>query len=302
MRTPPPGEHGGDAARVAAALGVGVESLLDLSASLNPVAPDVASVVTRHLAEIGRYPDPDAATMALAGAMGVDRGRVLLTNGGAEAIALVASLVGGSVREPEFGLHPRGHGPRWRSNPHNPTGALAPPTERADVWDEAFYPLATGRWSRADPGSIVVGSLTKLFACPGLRMGYVVADPAIVASLAAGQAHWSVGGLVCGALPELLDTADLPRYCAEIARLRVELTHLLARFGLDPQPADANFVLCRNAPDLRNRLAPFGVLVRDCESFGLAGAARVAVPDDAGRERLASALERAVPAGRSGVA
>lgn len=71
------------------------------------------------------------------------------------------------VCEPEFALHPRGDGPRWRSNPHNPSGLLAGPAETAAVWDEAFYPLATGRWTRGDPGAVVVGSLTKLLACPG---------------------------------------------------------------------------------------------------------------------------------------
>ncbi len=67
------------------------------------------------------------ATRLLADALGVDVGGVLLTNGGAEAIALLAAEVGGRVvAEPEFSLHPRGEsGVWWRSNPHNPTGRLA---------------------------------------------------------------------------------------------------------------------------------------------------------------------------------
>ena len=59
--------------------------------------------------------------------------RLLLTNGGAEAIALVAAELGpGWVDEPDFSLYRRHlpaidpDGPRWRSNPHNPTGRLAP--------------------------------------------------------------------------------------------------------------------------------------------------------------------------------
>ena len=141
----------------------------------------------------------------------------MLTNGGAEAIALVAAEIGGRVDEPEFGLHPRRGGPRWRSNPHSPSGLLARPDERADVWDEAFFPLATGRWTRGD-GAVVVGSLTKLLACPGLRLGYVLADPALVARCRARQPAWSVGGLAAAALPELLEAADLPGWCAGLAR------------------------------------------------------------------------------------
>jgi histidinol-phosphate/aromatic aminotransferase/cobyric acid decarboxylase-like protein len=281
----PVGAHGGDGARLADALGIDPGAVLDLSASLNPVAPDAAEVVGKHLDALGRYPDPAAATEALVCALGVDPARVLLTNGGAEAISLVAAEIGGTVgSEPEFSLHPRSvHGPVWRSNPNNPTGRLV--EGAADVWDEAFYQLATGAWTAGRPG-IVVGSLTKLFACPGLRVGYVLADD--IGRFRRRQPQWSVNGLVCAALPDLLATADLPAWSRDVARLRASLVALLAPF--DPQPSDANYVLCLRAPGLRVRLAPHGVLVRDCTSFGLPDAVRVAVPHEAGLARLEEAL------------
>ncbi|MBV9934610.1 MAG: aminotransferase class I/II-fold pyridoxal phosphate-dependent enzyme [Actinobacteria bacterium] len=283
---PSPGAHGGDGERVARALGIDV---LDLSASLNPAAPDPRPVLARHLDAVGRYPDPSRATAALADAIGVDRSRLLLTNGGAEAIALVSSELGGHVDEPEFGLLPRDNaGPRWRSNPNNPTGRLAEAAEMAGVWDEAFYPLATGQWTRGDPGVVVVGSLTKLFACPGLRLGYILADD--IEPFARRQPHWSVGGVAAAAIPDFLATADLAAWAARIAALRDQLRALLSPFA--PQPADANWLLCADAAGLRDRLAPHGVLVRDCASFGLPGYARVAVPDEAGLERLEAALRR----------
>ncbi len=292
---PAAGRHGGDGARVAAALGLRAESVLDLSASTNPLAPDVVALAARHLDSLRRYPDAALATGALAQAMGVDADRVLLTNGGSEAISLVAGALGGHVEEPEFALHPRRGGPRWRSNPHNPTGRLADAHERAGVWDEAFYPLATGCWSRGDPDAVVVGSLTKVFACPGLRLGYVLAAPALIRTLSARQAHWSVNALALALLPELLAAADLPCWAAGIGELRAELLEILDAHGLEPLPSDANFVLCARAEGLRERLIPHGVVVRDCASFGLAGRARVAVPGAAGLERLAAALEASAP-------
>ena len=48
-RVPAPGAHGGDGAAVAAALGLAIEEVLDLSASMNPVAPDPVPVLSRHL-------------------------------------------------------------------------------------------------------------------------------------------------------------------------------------------------------------------------------------------------------------
>jgi histidinol-phosphate/aromatic aminotransferase/cobyric acid decarboxylase-like protein len=41
---------------------------------------------------------------------------------------------------------------------------------------------------------------------------------------------------------------------------------------------------------LRERLAPAGVVVRDCASFGMPGVTRIAVPDDRGLARLEEAL------------
>ncbi len=304
---PAAGGHGGDAGRVAAALGLDPASMLDLSASLNPVAPDPVPVVGRHLGALRTYPDPAPATASLATALGVDPARVLLTNGASEAIALVAAELGrGWVDEPDFSLYRRHLGAsdpmgnRWRSNPHNPTGLLAGPAHVADVWDEAFYPLATGWWTRgdADQGSTVIGSLTKVLACPGLRLGYVLApDDALVGRLAGRQPQWSVNGPAVAALPELLERADLPAWAGAVARLRSELVDLLVDHGLSPRASDANFVLVDGAGGLRERLAPRGVVVRDCTSFGLPGTVRVAVPDGDGLARLASALEAAEASG-----
>ena len=297
---PTTGPHGGDGARLARALGVPADQILDLSASLNPVAPDPTPAVARHLDALGRYPDPDVATDAMAAALNVPPGQVLLTNGGAEAIALVATELGpGWVDEPDFSLYRRHlpgldpDGPRWRSNPHNPSGLLAPPDQQAHVWDEAFWPLATGTWTRGDAhrGGIVLGSLTKLLACPGLRVGYVhAADEDLIHRLGVRQPRWSLNGLAAAALPELLDSADLPGWAKETARLRQELDSLLRQAGFDPMPSDANWLLV-GAPGLRQRLAPSGILVRDCTSFGLPGIVRIAVPNEEGLARLADTLD-----------
>ncbi len=157
------------------------------------------------------------------------------------------------------------------------------PDDTADVWDEAFFPLATGRWTRGDD-TVVVGSLTKLLACPGLRLGYVLADADLVGRCRARQPAWAVGGLAAAALPELLAAADLPGWCAGVARLRGALTDVLASHGLAVRPSDANWVLVERG-GLREALAPHGVVVRDCASFGLPGVTRLAVPSEEGLAR-----------------
>ncbi len=306
---PPAGAHGGDVAAVAAALGCEPADILDLSASFNPEAPDLAALAAGRLDCLGRYPDAVAATAAMAGALGVPADSVLLTNGGAEAIALVAGDLGRAAvnRPAEFSLYAR-HlaeavdpaddpaAPRIRSNPNNPTGRLAAAGDTAAVWDEAFYPLATGVWSRGDVAAgraeVVIGSLTKVFACPGLRVGYVHAGPAIIARLAGRQPRWALNGLAATLVPELLARADLPAWAAATARRRAALAQAIP--GVEP--SDANFALVRvgeeGAAAARTRLAGHGVLVRDCTSFGLPDHVRVAVPDEAGLARLVAAWEQ----------
>lgn len=296
---PPPAEHGGDAARVAAALGLERAELIDLSASLNPFAPDVAALAVPHLrAALGHYPDDGHATTILADALAVDPELVVLTNGGAEAIALVAGLVErGSVVDPEFSLYRR-HLPvvdpvagRWRSNPSNPLGVLAGPVERARVWDEAFYPLATGRWSAGATGAWRLGSLTKLWACPGLRLGYALApDRASGEALRARRPRWSVNGLALALLPELLEATDLIGWQRLVDRLRSQLTAELRSLGFEVTPAAANWVLVHSVRPLRTSLAYHGIVVRDCAGFGLAGTYRVALPRPDQLDRVLTAF------------
>jgi threonine-phosphate decarboxylase len=291
--------HGGDVVSVGRALGIDPATILDLSASLNPMAPDITGLAAERLGRLRRYVD-DAevadATARLARALGVDADRLVLTNGAAEAITLVAhEQPRGWVEQPEFSLYERHlaaldpEAPRWRSNPNNPLGQLARPDDRAGVWDESFYPMATGAWSRGDDDAYRVGSLTKLWACPGLRLGYVVAPSAEGAvALARRQPAWSVNGLALAVVAPLLERTDLTGWAAGIAGLRRAVAGLFV--GFDVTESTANWVLVHGAAHLRMPLARQAVLVRDCASFGLRDTIRVAVPDEVGLERLAAAL------------
>jgi histidinol-phosphate/aromatic aminotransferase/cobyric acid decarboxylase-like protein len=189
--------------------------------------------------------------------------------------------------------HVRSDAPRWRSDPHNPTGVLAPRDDRSFVRDEAFYPLTGAGWTRGDPDTIVVGSLTKLFACPGLRAGYIVArDPDEAAALAASRPEWTVNGLACAVIPDLLAATDLAVMAREVRALRQRLEALLTRHGLAPTAGSAaNYVWIDRAPGLRARLLPHLIVLRDGGSFGRPDAVRIAVPDAAGLDRLAVALD-----------
>ncbi len=293
-----PGPHGGDARRVAQQLGLDPTDVIDLSASLNPFAPDPTEIIGRHLSALHDYPDATAATAALADAIAVPRERLVLTNGGAEAIALVAAHLGkGSVVEPDFSLYRRHlttvdqHAGRWRSNPASPLGTLAGPDEYAEVWDEAFYPLATGMWTRGDDTSWRLGSLTKLWSCPGLRLGYVIApDVQSAEVIQALQPRWSVNGLALAAMSDFLAVTDLPGWAISIASLRTSFTTELERLGLHVNLSTANWVLVHDAAHLRMPLAKGGIVIRDCSSFGMPTTVRIALPKPHEVERVLSSI------------
>lgn len=285
---------------VARWMGVDPNTICDLSANLNPFAPAIGRILTDAASSIRQYPDLSRATSVLAETIGVTAERLVITNGGSEAIALVADLVRrGRVDRPEFSLYERHLSTidptagRWRSNPSSPLGRLADPDEVAAVWDEAYWPLATGTWTRGDDESWRLGSLTKLWACPGLRIGYVIAPDDDAAELIRRrQPRWSVNSLAAAAVEELTSRSDLVGWSRAIAERRRELVDLLGRHGLEVHDTDSCWVLVRR-PGLRATLLQHGVLVRDCASFGLHDWHRIAVPTDGAARHLERALTAA---------
>ncbi len=101
----------------------------------------------------------------------------------------------------------------WPGNPTNPTGRLHPADVldrlarpgRVLVVDEAFADAVPGEpaslSARRDlPGLLVVRSLTKAWGLAGLRVGYVLGEPSLLAGLRQAQPPWPVNGLALTAL------------------------------------------------------------------------------------------------------
>jgi histidinol-phosphate/aromatic aminotransferase/cobyric acid decarboxylase-like protein len=138
-----------------------------------------------------------------------------------------------------------------------------------------------------------VGSLTKLLACPGLRLGYVLCgDDRLVHQVRHLQPEWSVNGLAAEALCDLLRPVDLPVWSRETAALRGQLTDLLRQHGLSVGVGQAPWVLVSQSGALRSSLLAEGIVVRDCASFGLEDTVRVAIPRHDQFPRLERALRR----------
>jgi len=197
--------------------------------------------------------------------------------------------------------------------PDNPTGRseeiavlrrlVAP--DRLLVVDEAFAEhRGDGLGLSADrdrlPGLVQVRSLTKVWGAAGLRLGYVVADPAVVRRLARVVQPWPVNAVALAVLERLLGPehrdqveAERQRRVGAVDADRDALVPRLRDLGLQVWAGEAPYLLLRGpVADLRGRLLTHGVAVRRCDTFpGLDDRfVRVAVPSAAAADVLLHAL------------
>ncbi len=194
-------------------------------------------------------------------------------------------------------------------NPTNPTGVvherlaeLCRPG-RTVVVDEAFMDAVPGEPAslagRADlPGLVVVRSLTKTWALAGLRVGYLLAEPTMVALLRDAQPLWSVSTPALTALDACLargPVAMARRETGGLIAARDRLERGLRDLAVEVTPgSQAPYLLCRvpGRPDVRRALRQEGIAVRRGDTFpGLTAEHwRTAVRDDDSGDRLLAAL------------
>ncbi|MCM3821185.1 Rv2231c family pyridoxal phosphate-dependent protein CobC [Streptomyces sp. DR3-1] len=203
-------------------------------------------------------------------------------------------------------------------NPTNPTSVLHPARElarlarpgRVLVVDEAFMDAVPGEREalagRTDlPGLVVLRSLTKTWGLAGLRIGYVLAEPALITRLTSAQPLWPVSTPALTAAEACVSPPALAE--AEEAAVRVAADREVLVAGLEKRaeagvrvagPAEAPFVLMavEGAAAVREELRTLGFAVRRGDTFPGLGPRwlRLAVRDAATTEAFLEALDVAL--------
>lgn len=116
---------------------------------------------------------------------------------------------------------------------------------------------------------IVISALTKLYAIPGIRLGYAVCGCEENAEILrhSGQ-YWSVSVPAQAAgLAALAEDWYVERTADYISRERKYMTDELKKCGADVYASDANFLLIKADPDLYEQMFEDNILIRSCESF-----------------------------------
>lgn len=187
-------------------------------------------------------------------------------------------------------------------SPNNPTGQLIDPDlirlllreGQTVAVDEAFMDFVPDaeRWSLLHEAAnssrlIVIRSMTKFYAIPGIRLGYLAAGASLVQSMGQLQIPWSVNSLAQLIGEAVLDETDY--HDKTIQWLQAErpwFEQQLSSLGLTVHEGEVNYILFEiperfgwSSKQLQQALGARGILIRDASGYeGLNGAyCRIAV-------------------------
>ena len=113
----------------------------------------------------------------------------------------------------------------------------------------------------------ILRSLTKLYAFPGLRFGYLLTEnKKIIENLNKLTPSWDINTLALEAAKFSL-TQDMSQVILKIQKEKSILLKNLKSVGIEVFDSKANFLLCRYKKNLSNALLNQGVIVRDCSDY-----------------------------------
>lgn len=204
------------------------------------------------------------------------------------------------------------------ANPNNPTGTwfgidalmnfmARVPAEVIVVFDEAYAEMADTSAASgesfasalsmlpAHPNLVVTRTFSKAYGLAGLRVGYLVAAPGLVAVMERIRESFNVNGLALAACEAALgDEAHLKSACERNAKERAALTRALQARGLRVFPSQTNFVLVEfghHTPLVEAALVAQGVVLRPMVGYGLPDCLRITVGSGDENRRLLEALD-----------
>ncbi|QSX76021.1 histidinol-phosphate transaminase [Lysobacter arenosi] len=200
------------------------------------------------------------------------------------------------------------------ANPNNPTGtwfgrqALATflaqvPDEVIVVMDEAYAEMADADADAASalpllgahPNLLLTRTFSKAYGLAGLRVGYLIGAPGLVAVMERLRESFNVNGPALAACEAALgDEEHLHMACARNAEQRAALAAQLGQRGLRVYPSQTNFLLVEFGPRtarIEADLVARGVVLRPMGGYGLPHCLRITVGTVDENRRLLAALD-----------
>jgi len=297
--------------------------------------------LNNNMEKVCSYPEPEPLSLekAFADILHISKEEVCITNGATESIYLIAQAFKGkksAIWMPTFSEYADAgllHGHKvlpfytleslpsdaqlvWLCNPNNPTGevrnmetlvrVIKEHPQKIFIIDQSYEMFTLQRTLTSQegvwfPNLLLIHSLTKQYAIPGIRIGYTTGNKALLQQIRTQRMPWSVNSLAIEAgfyaiEEQLSPTINIPLYLKEKERLEKAL---LATGIVEVWHSDTHFMLIRlrygKAAALKDYLAnEHGILIRDASNFeGLdEHFFRIATQTPAENDQLVKAIQR----------
>lgn len=201
------------------------------------------------------------------------------------------------------------------ANPNNPTGTLASPDEILHLvknvppnillaMDEAYIEfldspvdLISAIRRGEHPNLLLMRTFSKIFGLAGLRLGYGIAQPELIAALEKIRQPFNINSIAqAGALAALDDTDHVKKTRANNSAGLQFFTENLQSMNLEFIPSAANFILVRVREGQRvfEALQRQGVIVRPLGGYQLPEWIRISIGTPAENQKCLSALKTAL--------
>lgn len=295
--------------------------------AFNHKSESLKNYLSERISCIHSYPDPETRELSerIAKHHNTEPNRILVTNGSAEAMYLIAHLTELSntaiiipsfseyedactlykhtinyISSQEFAeLRNSPFGSVWLGNPNNPDGNVFSQNDILEkcysnpltvfILDEAYTHLCLEKTecfcgNSTPKNLIIIKSLTKAFAIPGLRLGYILANPDVIQRLYLMRPPWSVNTMSLIAGTYIMDHySSLLPSANELNEESLFLQKKLSAIkGIEIKPSTCNFFLGQlvnsNAneveiPGLTAKILKqilvdeYSILIRDASNF-----------------------------------
>jgi len=201
------------------------------------------------------------------------------------------------------------------TTPNNPTGSVVRISEIVElakatasiggllVVDEAYAEFSSETSAvtliSQYPNVIVIRTMSKAFAFAGARLGYLIADPAVIDALQLVRLPYHLSAITQAVAEVALSFSDDLLAGVETLISQREIVRAgLAKLGLTVTPSAANFLLfggfSHPADQIWQKLLDRGILIRD---VGLLGQLRVTIGTAAENQAFLSALTEVLAEG-----
>jgi threonine-phosphate decarboxylase len=328
-------KHGGNIVEAAQQCGCTPEEIIDFSSNINSCSPRVEMRINSDMIRPYADPEYRELKTAVAKRYGLKPSQTALFNGASSAIfslfetlrpqscVLYAPLYGeykaaasryaAKVRLINRFTELEAVPPKGSSvvfvNPSTPDGKWYDLERLLELWkerdcnvivDESFLEFtnrpSVRKFLKRYKKLYIVQSLTKFYACAGVRVGALFSHPKNIAAL--NRPAWPISSFDAAYMGEALkDKKHAKRSRKEQAKRHAELAKLLKNSPLFSKvyPSEANYIMVKSrkrAAAVAAKLLEHRILVRDCSNFGFLGTdhLRFAVKDRSSHQWLRKAL------------